>query len=264
MGGGGDDYEAQQRKQEAKKQQARNALNVIFGTAPTATTVDKSGFWGWGSTPSGEGGDRQYSRTFDQAGYDAALAGSSGQADEAARNKSARDALYSQVRTDAFTAGKRSLDERRTDASRNNKFALFAQGLNGGSEDIDQNALLERTYGEGVLDLGAKADAVRTGLASNDEQTRLGLLQSIDAGMDQGSALSSAIAQMANSADKAAADAAGTDLGDLFSTAGLLYTKSNLARGRQASNDAWSSLFSDSTGTGSRRASSGIVTSTGG
>ena len=124
---------------------------------------------------------------------------------ESAANKAARDELYSTVRQNAFDAGKRRLDESQTDAKRNLKFELFAKGLGGGSVDVDQNALLDRTYNQGVIDLGAKADTVRNNMRSSDESTRLNLLQSIDAGMDQGSALSSAIAQMRNASDEAAA-----------------------------------------------------------
>ena len=123
------------------------------------------------------------------------------------------------------------MDEKSTSAARDLKFALFAQGLNGGSVDLDQNATLGRTYDQGVLDLGAKADAAKTDLRSSDEQTRLGLLQSIDAGKDQNSALSSAIGQLRVNSDRAAANAQGTSLGDLFADAGLLYSKSNAARG---------------------------------
>jgi hypothetical protein len=53
------------------------------------------------------------------------------------------------VRQNAFDAGKRGLDESRTNAERDQKFALFAQGLNGGSVDIDQGATLGRTYDKG-------------------------------------------------------------------------------------------------------------------
>jgi hypothetical protein len=173
--------------------------------------------------------------------------------DDAAANKAARDTLYSTVRDNAFAAGKRSLDERNVDAQRNNKFALYAQGLQGGSVDIDENALLNRTYQNGLLDLGGKADATKADLKGNDEQTRLQLLQSIDAGMDQNSALSSALGQLQVNGDKATAAAQGTSLGDLFADSGALYTKSQAARGKQyAVNNNPYSYF-----TGSRARNSG-------
>jgi hypothetical protein len=142
--------------------------------------------------------------------------------------------MYADVRNNTYTAGKRGLDETADVARRQNGFSLFAQGLNGGSEDINQNALMDRTYNKGLLDLGAKADSAESGLKSSDESTRLGLLQSIDNGMDQGSAISSSINQMKNASDKATADAQGTSLGDLFAQSGALYTKSQAAQGMQA------------------------------
>lgn len=178
----------------------------------------------------------------------------------AAANKAARDELYSSVRQNAFDAGKRRLDESQTDAKRNLKFELFAKGLGGGSVDVDQNALLDRTYNQGIIDLGAKADTVRNNMRSSDESTRLNLLQSIDAGMDQGSALSSAIAQMRNASDAAAAEATGATVGDIFSDAGLLYTDSVKRKKQQEARDYFASLVSQpraaSTG------ASGTITST--
>jgi hypothetical protein len=227
MGGGGDsgNFQAEQAALEAKKQKARDALNVMFGVAPASPEPGVSG--------------------------------------QAADNKMARDAIYTKVRTDAFNAGKRRFDEDKTRVARENKFALFAQGLNGGSEDIDQNALLTRTYGQGLLDLGSKADGVRADMMGNDEQTRLGLLQSIDSGMDQGSAMSSALNQMRVNSDRAAAGAQGTAVGALFANAGLLYTKSNAARGRSDAQAWWQSNnpLSRRSPTG---AATGIVTPTGG
>lgn len=223
-GGGGDDYSAKQAQIEAQKKAARAALNAQFGVAPAD-----------GSTSA-----------------------------EATANKTARDALYQQIRDNAFTAGKRGLDDRRDTATRQNKFALFAQGLNGGSEDIDQNALLQRTYNEGLINLGAKADAAKADIQSSDEQTRLGLLQSIDAGMDQSSALSSALGQMRVNADRAAAQAQSNTVGDLFGDAGLLYTQSQAAKGKAAARLAYPNLFPTSARPASLGGGSGgIITSTG-
>ena len=175
-------------------------------------------------------------------------------------NRSARDELYSTVRQNAFDAGKRRLDESQGDAKRNLKFELFAKGLGGGSVDVDQNSLLDRTYNQGIIDLGAKADTVRNTLKSGDESTRLNLLQSIDAGMDQGSALSSALAQMKNASDTAAAEATGATVGDVFSSAGLLYQDSVKRKNQQAARDEWTRLLSQPRAASA--GASGTVTST--
>lgn len=241
MGGGGsnDDYSSKQAEIEAKKQKARDALNVMFGIAPTASA----------------------SPQFDSEGQPIAMPDVSGQV---AANKTGRDALYSTIRDNAFTAGKRGLDERKTGAGRDLKFELFAKGLNGGSVAVDQSALLDRTYKQGLLDLGAKADAAKTDVMGNDEQTRLGLLQSIDAGMDQGSALSSALNQMKVNGDRATASAQGTTLGNLFDDVGLLYSKSKYSQGQQNAQNWWGSNYPTAPRGLGGRGSSGIITSTGG
>lgn len=246
MGGGGDGgYGERQAQQDAQKQQARNALNVLFGVAPTGGAPNASSFWqqsagsGTGEGDGNSGGAGAAPPTFDQAGFDAALAEYAGLSDKAATNKAALDQMYAGVRQNAFDAGKRRLDEQRGTAGRDLKFELFARGLNGGSVDVDQNALLGRVYGQGVTDLSAKADATRTALRTGDESTRVSLLQSIDNGMDQGSAISSALAQMRNNADRAASEATGTTLGNLFADAGLLYEQGRRARGERTFMEQW-------------------------
>lgn len=263
MGGGGDGgFTERQDRIDTQKQQARNALNVLFGVAPTSTTVDRAAFQG---TTTGDTVDEQGNvvqgmgrGTFDQAGYDAAVAAAARQAEEAAANKTGLESLFAKTRTDAFTAGKTRLDEQKSQAGRDLKFELFARGLNGASTDIDQNALLGRTYTQGLTDLGAKADGAATQLRSDNEQARLQLLQSIDAGMDQGSALSSALGQMQVNSQKAASEATGTALGDLFANTGLIYQQNRVAQGRQNANN----LLSGSTGsarTGGAGARSGTL-----
>ncbi len=256
-GGGSDDYSARAAETEARKAQARNALNVLFGVAPAASTQTQQG--------GGVGRSIFDAATDREADPEAlALAQSSSLSDEAARNKTAREAIYQKVRDDAFAAGKRGFDERRDVAKRQNRFALFAQGLAGGSEDVDQNAMLQRAYNEGVLQLGAKADAAKTDMMSNDEQTRLGLLQSIDAGMDEGSAVSSALGQLKVNSDRAAAQAQGTAVGDLFADAGLLYTQSQAAKGRRDAMARYGSLFPRPASSSGSRGAAGTITSTGG
>lgn len=254
MGGGGDSgYLDRQDAQDRKKQQARQALNANFGIGPTAGTslVNRGDYTtmvpvagvGGGYTGNENGGNGVEAGgtapLVDEAAYQRALAEEAALGSTATTNKAALDALYSGVRQNSYDAGKTRADEQKGNASRDLKFELFARGQNGSSLDVDQNALLGRTYTQGITDLGAKADQTATSLRSNDESTRLGLLQSIDNGMDQGSAISSALAQMKNNSDKAASEATGTSLGDLFGTAGLLYQDARRARGQQTGVDQW-------------------------
>lgn len=265
-GGGDGGAQARQQQTEQSKQAARDRLNAQFGIGDPVSVVDRSKYTTKG-TPSTEGswvpdgGSTDWKRwvpmteagpdIFDQAGYDKEVSSLTG-------NKAARDTLYQTVRDNAYNAGKRGLDEQREDAGRKLKFELFAKGLNGGSEDINQNALLGRTYSQGLMDLGAKADAAKANFKGNDETTRLGLLQSIDAGMDQGSALSSAIQQMQVNGDRATAEAQGTTLGDLFANTGLIYNKSQAAQGKQAGTEWWNN-YNPSSNRNSK-ASSGMIT----
>ncbi len=267
MGGGGEDFEAAEARREAKRQESRDALNLMFGVKPTAGMPTRDQFTKPGGNgqwiETGESGGYYDTApsAFDQAGYDAALDAFNASGSEAGKNKTARDALYGKIRNDAFTAGRRGFDEDYERAARDNRFALFAQGLRGGSVDVDENALLKRTQDRGLLELGGKADAAKADIRGSDEQTRLGLLQSIVAGMDQGSALSSALGQLKVNSDRAAAEAIGTDLGDLFATSGLLYTKSQAARGKQDARNWFDTQYPQRRPSGG--SSGGIITSRG-
>ena len=262
MGGGGGDggFGERQDRQDAEKARARQALNVLFGVAPAAGTVDRSKFVT--TTPGGMADDSGAAlppvESFDQAGYEAAIAEQAKQAADAAKNKTDLEALFGSVRSSAYDAGKRRIDEQKGEAGRQLKFELFARGQNGGSVDIDQNALLGRTYSQGLTDLSGKADAAAADARGNNEATRLQLLQSIDSGMDQGSAISSALGQMRVNADKATSGAIGTSVGDLFSSVGLLYEKRQAAQGRNAWQQYMPAGFNTSSrGTGAARG--GIV-----
>lgn len=285
-GGGNDDFVRQQQAAEDKKQKARDALNAAFGIASGSTgsplaAPDRAQFVRPASpgtqigmpdengAPRYDGAPRYANPTpesFDQAGYDAALQAYNDSKTTVDANKASRDALYDTVRTNAFDGGMRRLNESKDQAGRALKFELFAKGLNGGSTDVDQNALLGRTFSQGVLDLGGKADAIKAGMRGSDESTRLGLLQSIDAGLDQGSALSSALNQMQVNNDRAMADSTGASVGDVFSTAGLLYGDSQARKGQGSARSQYPWLFSATAAPGGsgRSSSGGIITSTGG
>jgi hypothetical protein len=270
MGGGGDGgYGERQDKIENDKATARRQLNALFGVAPEAgSTVREQDFWRQVSVPIPDGtgkdggGGNQLQMEFDQAAYDAALAAEKALAGEAEKNKAGLEELFGSVRTNAYNAGKTRIDEQKSQANRDLKFELFARGLDGGSVDVDQNALLGRTYAQGITDLSGKADAASTQLRGDNEAARLQLLQSIDSGMDASSALSSAIGQMKVNSDRAAAEAVGTAVGDLFTGTGLIYNQNRVAQGKQNPTNLWGSTSATSS-RGSSGARSGVVTSAG-
>ncbi len=206
----------------------------------------------------GGGGDSGYSAQ--QAATEAAKTTARAALNSQFGSTDEREPLYQSVRDNAFTSGKRGLDEQNQTAGRNLKFELFAKGLNGGSEDINQNALRERTYQGGLLDLGGKADAAKAGFKADDETTRLNLLQSIDAGMDQSSALSSSVNQLQNNAARANAEAQGTNLGDLFSNAALISNQSQYRQGKQAGTEWWNQMGSPTGMKSTKTAAGGTIT----
>lgn len=277
--GGDGGYEARQAAAEAKKQEARDAINLLFGQAPKGGTrptreqftmspqelaqkrylagLPLSGQPSLDYSGAQPGPQIPDIDPFDDAAYNKALREWRQNQRAIGANRQGRNRLYNTVRRNAFDAGKRDLEENREQSARKLKFELFARGLNGGSEDIDQNALFGRTYSKGLIDLGAQADAARAGFRSDDENTRLQLLGAIDAGMDQGSALSSATQRMQVAADKARADAQGTTLGNVFANAGLLYDQGQYALGRQQGQQAWWNQYR---GPGTQRSNSNAAT----
>jgi hypothetical protein len=223
--GGDGGYGARQDADERRKAEARARINALFGVSSPMPSA------------AGENAEGKFGALLGEANAAAPTVGID--QEEVARNRTGLDELYSKVRNDAYGGMRRQLDEQKSDAGRNLKFELFARGLRGGSADIDQNARLGRAYTDGRAQLGARADGLVSNLRSNDEQTRLGLLQGIDSGMDQGSALSSALAQMRNNSDRAYSEAQGGIIGDVLGAGGQFYANNQMARGQQRARQWW-------------------------
>lgn len=188
----------------------------------------------------GGGGDGGYSERQAQIEAQKAQARSAvnrlfgvGDAPDAATNLAGREAAYDRVRDSVYDVNKQRIDDDAETAGRKLKFALLRSGNAGGGLDIDQNAMLRRTYDKGVLDAGNLGDAASNQARSADEASRLDLLSRIDAGMDQTSAMQGAAAQLRASGDAAIANARGQSLGNIFNDAGLLYQANEIGQGRQ-------------------------------
>lgn len=233
--GGGDsgDGGASNRAAEdrARKQQASSDINRLFGIDTGTGTAAPA----IGDFTRQTGDESGASSTFDQAGYDRAVAAfnaaQQGSSAEAGANRTARDKLYADTRAAGFDLNKTKLDQDRESSARQLKFALARSGLFGGSADVDQQALEQRAYDRGVLDIGTQADTGVSDLRSQDEQSRLGLISQINAGVDAGSALSSARDQLSINAQRADAAARGQTIGNLFNNIGLLYDRQNQGAG---------------------------------
>lgn len=245
MGGGGDGgFGERQAAQDKSRAEARAAINALFGISTPAPSVAPS-------APA----QRQGTMNRYQMNRERLLGPGAGEpeapqeegrqsipfqpSDEAATNKAGLETLYGKIRGDAFNAGLRGLDEQKSDADRRLKFELAARGTRGGSADRDANARLFRAYNQGRMDLGTRADSIATNMRANDEQTRINLLQGIESGIDQGTAVSSALNQMRTNADRAQQEAQGGVFGNMLGSAADIYAGNQRARGQQQGQQWW-------------------------
>lgn len=233
MGGGGDGGAGQARQDElarqAKVQAATDVINAKFGIAPStaqaAPTADQfmtgstPGTSGWSGNPEQGGSyesDPGTPGTYDDAGFKKAMADWQAQQDAVGANKTAREALYTDIDSATHDVNQRDLDQQFGTASKQNLFGLARSGLLGGSVDAESGADLQRRYGEGELRATQAGDAAASDLRSEDEKTRQNLISMAQSGLDTGTAASLAAGQMGAAADLAKSNTASSSLGDLF------------------------------------------------
>ena len=133
-----------------------------------------------------------------------------------------RNQLYDTVSNDTYNFHKQRLDDGRDLAERSLRFQLARQGQFGGSLDVDQNGELAKGYNNGLVDARNLADAARNEALARDDQTRIDLINRINAGMDEGSAIASAGSQMQSNINQARDNALSQSLGDAFGNIALL------------------------------------------
>lgn len=146
---------------------------------------------------------------------------------------SVRDRIASNVR--AFH--QQDLDEQYGTNRRELKFELSRRGQLGGSDDIDQNSELRRLYQKGTVRVGNLGNQARQDAIARDEQTRLNAIRDINADIEGGSVIQSALSQQALNANAASDYAQGQALGDQFANLSYLYgVKRNADTSRQLLN----------------------------
>jgi hypothetical protein len=128
----------------------------------------------------------------------------------------ARQKMYKDASGAARDLNMKYLTEDRNAAADALKLQLARQGLGGGAVDIEQNAQIGRKFNEGVTDIGAQTDAMTRALAAQDEQTKLEMLNMIDAGMDGTTAVNNATSRLNTAANNAIAQSRGRMIGNLF------------------------------------------------
>lgn len=142
-----------------------------------------------------------------------------------------RNQLYDTVRNDTFNFHKQRLDDDRTQAERALRFQLARQGQFGGSLDLDQNSELSKGYNNGLLDVRNLSDAARNDALARDDQTRIDLINRVNAGMDEQSAIASANSQMQSNINQARDNALSQSLGNAFANVALLKNQYDFQQG---------------------------------
>ncbi len=131
--------------------------------------------------------------------------------------KAQREQLYSTVGTDTRNYFSNQLEEDRAAARRALDFQKARMGVAGSSQGIDMDNEFQKRYDRGLLDIGNRADTAASGMRTSDEQARLGLISKITAGLDQGSAVNSALSQLQTNSENARNQAMAGRMANVFS-----------------------------------------------
>ena len=147
--------------------------------------------------------------------------------------KAARDQLYSTVGTDTRNYYTSQLEEDKAAARRALDFQKARQGTAGSSQGIDLDTEFQKRYDRGLLDVANRSDTASSGMRTADEQARLGLISKVAGGIDQGSAVSSALAQLQSNLDNSRNEAMTGRMANVFSDLINGYTAGQTAAGVQ-------------------------------
>ena len=164
-----------------------------------------------------------------------------------------RNQLYDTVSNDTYNFHKQRLDDSRDLAERSLRFQLARQGQFGGSLDIDQNSELSKGYNNGLVDTKNLADAARNEAIARDDQTRIDLINRINAGMDEASAISSANSQMQSNIAQARDNALSQSLGDAFGNVALLKNQWDYQQGMNQVQSQYPNYFKQTGNNGTIR-----------
>lgn len=124
-------------------------------------------------------------------------------------------------------------NRQKTVADRNLKFSMARSGLVGGSADVDAKRTLGEEFTRGILDSENKAQGALADLRSQDEASRLNLIQLAQQGLDSTTAAQRAGAAIQASAQGAKADSMAKGLGDIFGTTASIYKQQQEADARR-------------------------------
>lgn len=118
-------------------------------------------------------------------------------------------------------------------ADRKQKFALARSGLTGGSAAVDAGRQLRDEYNRGVLNAERQAQGAVSDLMSQDQQSRLNLIQLAQTGADVSSAAQNAANAMRVNIAGAQERAQAQGLGDIFGATADTYRRQQEAAERR-------------------------------
>jgi hypothetical protein len=237
-GGGGDGGAAEREKERQKRISAgTDAINRLFGNSagPVMMKVTEQVQDGVD-----EGGNPVF-RTVEREVVDEAATAKA--VEETAAARAAREDIYGKVRDDTRAYFSKQLDEDKDQAGRQIKFAHARAGTGGSSQAIDSGREFQTRLDRGLLDVANRADTAQTNIRSADEQTRLGLIGRVVGGMDQGSAISSALSQMGVNAEQTANAANSGRMANAFSDMASVYGRSLARDGEIAARERFAQKF---------------------
>jgi hypothetical protein len=245
--GGDGGAAARQAAEDARVADAIRKVNEVFGLSdPTPEPVDMNAFMrqytvqGSGFPQASEttgalpnrivngqfqaggflpGGNINALRSFfDGSAYQSAVEASKAKAESLKGAAQKRETLYGKIAEDAKGTALLDLSKDRKDTERELGFMLARQGLTGGSRDIDVNREILDTNQQGILKASNLGLSIANDARSSDDKTRVSLINSIRAGLDQGSAQQQAYEGMRNNANAASDAAKGASLAGFFDT----------------------------------------------
>ena len=149
----------------------------------------------------------------------------------AAAAADARARMYDTVRGDTRNFYSQQLNDDREKAAREMRFRLARAGTAGSSQAIDMGRDFTKANDRGLLDVANRADSAASNVRSSDEQSRLGLISKIVAGLDQGSAMSSALSQLQTNADIARQNSMAGRMENMFADLFGTYNNGQIASG---------------------------------
>lgn len=118
------------------------------------------------------------------------------------------------------------LNRQKGDTDRNLKFAMARNGQTGGSVSIDNARRVGEDYTRGVVEADRRAQSAVADLRSQDEQSRLGLIQMAQSGLDSTTASSRALSALQNNMQAGRSTATAQGMTDAFGSFANIYRRS--------------------------------------